>query len=188
MRLVIFSSTFLLFSLVLPAQVDVPTSQYNNSRTGANLAERVLTPRHVNGREFGKLRTLHVDGDVYAQPLFVSAVSIPGNGVRDLVFIATEHDSVYAFDAAAQSASLIWVVHFADAAKHIMPSLRKLSAARLSCLNWASRLPRSSIAPPTLFAYSLARKKLATAEKQSIGSASTLSISRPAKRNSAARL
>lgn len=74
MRLVIFLSTFLLFSLVLPAQVDILTSQYNNARTGANLAEKLLTPPNVNVRAFGKLQTLRVDGYVYAQPLFVPAV------------------------------------------------------------------------------------------------------------------
>jgi hypothetical protein len=53
----------------------------------------------VNAGQFGKLGALKVDGAVYAQPLFVSAVEIPGKGKRDVLFVATEHDSVYAFDA-----------------------------------------------------------------------------------------
>ena len=77
----------------------VTTSQYDNARLGANRIETTLTPRNVNAEHFGKLFTLKVDGDVYAQPLFLSGVEIPGKGRHDVLFIATEHDSVYAFDA-----------------------------------------------------------------------------------------
>ena len=56
----------------------VITSQYDNARTGANLNETKLTPRNVNVQHFGKIFTLHVDGDVYAQPLFLGGVEIPG--------------------------------------------------------------------------------------------------------------
>ncbi len=77
----------------------VITSQYDNARTGANLHETRLTPQNVNVQQLGKIFTLHVDGEVYAQPLFVSGVEIPGKGRHDVLFVATEHDSVYAFDA-----------------------------------------------------------------------------------------
>jgi len=56
----------------------VTTSQYNNARTGANVHESRLTPRNVNARQFGKLFALPVDGDAYAQPLFLGGVEIPG--------------------------------------------------------------------------------------------------------------
>lgn len=88
----------------------ITTSQYNNMREGADPYETVLTPKNVNARVFGKLFTLPVDGDVYAQPLYLSNVRVPGKGVHDLLFVATEHDSVYAFDASSKAASLIWRV------------------------------------------------------------------------------
>jgi hypothetical protein len=96
--------------LTLPAIAQkVTTSQYDNSRQGANHIETTLTPRNVNAAHFGKLFTLPVDGDVYAQPLFLSGVEIPNKGRHDVLFIATEHDSVYAFDAYAPGPPL-WQV------------------------------------------------------------------------------
>src|ERR1022692_1220237 len=80
----------------------VTTSQYDNARTGANTHETVLTPKNVAKGQFGKLFALHVDGDVYAQPLYLPAVQIPGKGAHNLLFVATEHDGVYAFDASGQ--------------------------------------------------------------------------------------
>jgi hypothetical protein len=88
----------------------VTTSQYNNARNGANLSETSLTPANVNAQHFGQLFVLHVDGDVYAQPLFLSGVEIPGKGRHDVLFIATEHDSVYAFDAYGKPSSPLWQV------------------------------------------------------------------------------
>jgi hypothetical protein len=90
----------------------VITSQYDNARTGANLNETKLTPRNVNVQHFGKVFTLHVDGDVYAQPLFLGGVEIPGKGRHDVLFIATEHDSVYAFDAYGNPSTPLWQASF----------------------------------------------------------------------------
>jgi len=77
----------------------VTTSQYDNFRTGATLNERTLNPQNVNARQFGKIGAFKVDGPVYAQPLFLPGVEIPGKGTHDVIYVATEHDSVYAFDA-----------------------------------------------------------------------------------------
>jgi hypothetical protein len=100
-----------LFSVIAsPGQIT--TSQVDNARTGANLHETALTPRNVNVQQFGKLFTLKVDGDVYAQPLFVPGVEIPGKGRHDVVYIATEHDSVYAFDAYGNPSQPLWQVTF----------------------------------------------------------------------------
>src|SRR6202453_2548737 len=90
----------------------VVTSQYNNARTGANLDDTTLTPRNVNLQHFGKIFTFHVDGDIYAQPLFLGGVEIPGKGRHDVLFIATEHDSVYAFDAYGNPGTPLWQASF----------------------------------------------------------------------------
>lgn len=97
----------------------ITTSQYDNARTGANLHETTLTPRNVNARQFGKLFTFHVDGDVYAQPLYLPGLDIPGKGKHDVVFVATEHDTVYAFDAAAAPTTPLWQVSFTNAARGV---------------------------------------------------------------------
>src|ERR1043165_1058724 len=86
----------------------VLTSQYDNMRSGATLRETTLTPANVNAAQFGKIFSWKVDGDVYSQPLYLPGVSVPGKGTHDLVFIATEHDSVYAFDAAGRPADPLW--------------------------------------------------------------------------------
>ena len=88
----------------------VTTSQYDNLRTGATLDEKSLTPQNVNEKQFGKLGAFPVDGAVYAQPLFLPAVEIPDNGRHDVLFVATEHNSVYAFDADRPKDPPLWHV------------------------------------------------------------------------------
>ena len=78
---------------------DVLTYHNDNARTGANLAEKVLTPANVAAATFGKLFDLPVDGKVDAQPLFVSNLKV-GRSRHDVALVVTEHDSLYAFDAA----------------------------------------------------------------------------------------
>lgn len=100
------------FAFGLAAQAQMTTAQVDNERTGAYLNETALTPRNVNPKQFGKLFTLKVDGDVYAQPLFLAGVQIPGKGRHDVLFVATEHDSVYAFDAYGNPSTPLWQVSF----------------------------------------------------------------------------
>jgi hypothetical protein len=87
---------------------DVVTYHNDVARTGQNLNETSLTPTTVTAATFGKTRLLATDGKVDAQPLFLSSLQVPGVGGRDVVYVATEHDSVYAFDAA--SGSTLWHV------------------------------------------------------------------------------
>ena len=89
----------------------VYTQHIDIGRTGAYTDERILTPANVNMAKFGKQFALPVDGYLYAQPLYVPNVTIPGKGVHNVVYIATEHDSVYAFDADTKQAPL-WQVSF----------------------------------------------------------------------------
>lgn len=89
------------------SNTDVTTYRDDVSRTGANLTESVLTPGNVNSSSFGLLRVLSVDGKVDAEPLYLSHLSV-GGAPHDVVFVATEHDSVYAFDA--QTGATLWHV------------------------------------------------------------------------------
>ncbi len=78
--------------------VNVPTWHYDNQRTGLNDNETALTPANVNPQSFGKLFSYQVDGYIYGQPLYVSSLTVNG-AAHNVVFVATENDSVYAFDA-----------------------------------------------------------------------------------------
>jgi hypothetical protein len=88
------------------------TFHNDNSRSGQNLGETVLTPALVNSTNFGKLFSYTMDGTAFASPLYLASVSIPGNGFHNLVFVATEHDSVYAFDADGLTNNPLWHVSF----------------------------------------------------------------------------
>src|SRR5262249_50635196 len=80
------------------AQTPILTQHYDNARTGQNTNETILTPANISGAgNFGKLFTLPVTGYVYAQPLYVPNVAIPGKGTHNVLYVATEHDQVYAF-------------------------------------------------------------------------------------------
>ena len=105
-------SLFLLLELPTSASaVNVLTQHNDNFRTGANLNESVLTVSNVNTNQFGKLFARAVDGQIYAQPLYVSGLVI-SNKLRNVVYVCTEHNSVYAFDADDLTASnALWQVN-----------------------------------------------------------------------------
>jgi hypothetical protein len=84
----------------------VTTYRNDNARTGANLTETTLTPSNVSAVGFGKLAAVPVQGDVFAQPLYVPAVRIGNREPRNLIIVATEHDQVYAIDA--NTHAIVW--------------------------------------------------------------------------------
>ncbi len=100
----------------LLAAVNFLTHLTDNSGTGANTNETVLTPSNVNSTQFGKLFTSTVDGQVIAEPLYLTGVNIttgPNQGIHNVVFIATAHDSLYAFDA--DNGAKLWQTSFLSA-------------------------------------------------------------------------
>ena len=94
--------------------VNVVTRQNDNQHTGQNLQETILTPTNVNSGSFGKLFSYFVDGQIYAEPLYVQNLTMAQGGVHNVVFVATEYDSVYAFDAdsAALNPKPLWHTNF----------------------------------------------------------------------------
>jgi len=97
---------------------NVLTYHYDNSRDGQDLTETTLTPSNVNASTFGKVASFPVDGYVYAQPLYMENVPITDHRRvtrhYNIVFVATEHDSVYAFNADSTSTQPLWQVSFLD--------------------------------------------------------------------------
>src|SRR6202020_2401629 len=105
---------FFVFVLSTSGQTAVLTQHNDNARTGQNTSETILKTSNVNVSQFGMLFAMPADGQVYAQPLYVPGVAIKG-GVHNVVIIATENDSVYAYDADSGGAPL-WKASMVDAA------------------------------------------------------------------------
>jgi hypothetical protein len=94
-----------------PSSINVVTYHYDNSRTGQNIAETILTPANVNSSQFGKLGEFSVTGRVDAQPLYLSNVSISGV-MKNVLYVATEHGCIYAFDAdsiSGATSKALWI-------------------------------------------------------------------------------
>ena len=106
------------------AQISVTTQHNDIGRTGQNTMEKSLTPSVVNAAGFGKLFTQTVDGEMHAQPLYMQNVKFPSQGTHDVVFVATENDSVYAFDADTNGGSdgpPLWQANLASTAHGAPP-------------------------------------------------------------------
>ena len=97
------------------------TYQNGNGRTGQNLSETTLTPANVTSAKFGKIFSFTLDGMAYAQPLYLSHVAI-GSSFHNVVYVATEHDTVYAFDADGGSANPLWSKSFINIAGGVTPT------------------------------------------------------------------
>ncbi|HEY1801284.1 MAG TPA: pyrrolo-quinoline quinone [Terriglobales bacterium] len=103
---------------IVPYQ-GVLTYHNDNGRTGQKLDEQKLTASNVNSGAFGKLFSVALDGQVYAQPLYVSHVAIANQGFHNTLYVATEHDSVYAFDADGNTTKPLWSVNFTNAGQGV---------------------------------------------------------------------
>ena len=109
-----------------PNNTAVLTFHNDQFRSGQNLNETILTPKNVNVKSFGKRISYPVDGQVYAQPLFVPNVDMRG-AMYNVVYVATENDSVYAFDAdKTRAAAPLWRTSFIRRPSVIPVPARKL--------------------------------------------------------------
>ena len=97
----------LALTVAVPAGVNVTTYHNDNARDGLNATETILTPTNVSSATFGKLATMGVDGAVDAEPLYLSGLTVNGQ-THNVLYVVTEHDSVYAFDA--DSGTQLWTV------------------------------------------------------------------------------
>ncbi len=98
---------------------NVVTQHYDTARTGSNTAETILNTTNVNTTTFGKLFSQTVDAEIYTQPLYMSGITISGKGAHNVVFVATENDTVYAFDAdnnGGANATPLWQISLLDTA------------------------------------------------------------------------
>jgi hypothetical protein len=96
-------------------QVSVLTYHNDNARSGQNTNETILAPSNVNSSQFAKVFSHSVDGFIVGQPLYLQNVSVPGSGSHNVIYVATLHDSVYAFDAdnnTGGNSEPLWTVSF----------------------------------------------------------------------------
>jgi hypothetical protein len=109
-----------LAALALHAQLPVVMNRYDQARTSADPFEATLNISNVNQAGFGKLYSYYVDGSVFAQPLYLPGIAIPGAGTHNVLYVATMNDKVYAFDADKPGPPL-WMRSFTDEMAGITP-------------------------------------------------------------------
>jgi len=133
-----FSAVFVLAVLTLAVtpssgSVNVTTYHNDNPRTGQNIYETILTPANVNSFQFGKMFSLPVQGQIYGQPLYVSNLNISG-GTHNVVFVATEEDWLYAFDADNLNGGIpLWSASLTDTAHGAATGEGPASSVDIGC-------------------------------------------------------
>ena len=145
-------------STPVPTFSGVFTYHNDNMRTGQNLTETILTPANVNSSNFALLFTDAVDGQIYGQPLYVPNVAIPGQGTHNIVIVATELDSVYAFDADTGGAAL-WHSNYTNPGAGIT-AVPATDIGALSVGTWVGITATPVIDPVTGTIYVLSRQKI----------------------------
>lgn len=148
-----------LFATAPTGHVAVLTYKYNNQRSGENRREKLLTISNVNDHLFGTLASYQVDGQVYAQPLYAPGMNIGGHRYN-LVIVATEHDSVYAFDADRAGSHLTPIWH----TSLLRAGMSTVAASRLHCSDLQPRIgitstPVIDVASGTLFVVAYVEKQ-----------------------------
>jgi hypothetical protein len=118
----------LLLAALIPVRAQVNVTTYHNdiARTGQNTQEVFLTPGNIGYAQFGKLFTVALQGYVYAQPLYLAGVQNIGGGTHNVLFIATEHDQLYALDA--DSGAILWQQSFINP-----PGVTTVTSEEVSC-------------------------------------------------------
>lgn len=115
MSLYWLATLFSINAIVLSAQMRVASANYENHRRNANEGEKALTREAVRGTGFKKLATIQVDGQIYAQPLYIQGVATREHGSKNVVYVATMNNTVYALDADNPQAPALWTVNLGPA-------------------------------------------------------------------------
>jgi hypothetical protein len=125
---------FLTMSTLTAGPIHVLTSRYNEARTGANISETTLNVSNVNSATFGALFSLAVSGSVYAQPLYVPGVTIPGKGVHNVLYVCTMADIIYAFDADSNTGgnkSPLWKLNLTNPPQVVAPTWKQITGSAI---------------------------------------------------------
>jgi hypothetical protein len=151
-------------SAIGSAQVEVTdfpgtfTWRNDNSRSGLNAKELALAPATVTSAAFGKLFSCPLDGYAYAQPLYVANLAIPGKGTRNVVFVATELDSVFAFDADANPCVQLWHANLVPAGSEAVPTPNlNISSSDIAPFVGITGTPVINVSTSTLYVVAEAR-------------------------------
>lgn len=131
MKLLSFVPLTLGFVALTLDAVTITTAHFDNSRNGGNTTETIITPAILASGRFKKLGSYSIDGDLYAQPLYIPSITVSGAS-HNLVLIATLHNKVYAFDADNPGSAALWTT---DLGAQQLTGLDFLYSSNVGCLS-----------------------------------------------------